>query len=165
MLAFGFTSLLILSSCTSYVDKTYGPVDFELSLEDGDDMLFEGPNEGIITIPFKPEEYNIEKSTIGGMRLDQITLEIDNEEGFGIFENLKVEVSSEATSSLTIGVLNETTNDKKITIKGLEEAKIENFNQVDEFYLIIEGNLIQDLDVPVNMKGSLSLLVESSEKE
>ncbi len=155
---------LFIGSCTSYTDKDYGPVSFETAFEDGDDMLFEGPNEAIVTIPFTPEEFDIKKETVGGMKLQSITLNTNFPGGFGVFENLKVEVSSDNTSSLTIGVMNEVPNGNVITIEGLESAKIEKFNTVDEFYLQIEGNLKEDLDEVFDVFGEFTLSVESSEE-
>jgi hypothetical protein len=156
---------VMISSCTSYVQKEYGPVDFETAFEGGDDMLFEGPNEAIITIPFKPEDFGIAKENVGGMQLKEIKLTTTNTQGFGVFDNLKVEVASDETSSLTIGVLNDVPDASDLIISGLEEAKIKKFNKVNEFYLIISGNLKEDLDEVFDLKGTFILFVESSDKE
>lgn len=163
---FAFTLILglaFVSSCTSYVQKEYGPVDFETALEGGDDMLFEGPNEAVVTIPFKPEDFGIVKENVGGMLLKEISLKTNNPRGFAVFENLKVEVASDETSSLTIGVLNKVPDSNELSINGLEEAKIEKFSKVNEFYLIISGNLIEDLDEVFDISGSFVLYVESSD--
>jgi hypothetical protein len=156
---------LWMSSCTSYVQKEYGPVDFETAFEGGDDMLFEGPNEAIVTIPFKPEDFGIVKENVGGMQLKEIKLVTNNSVGFGAFDNLKIEVASDETSSLTIGVLNEVPDATELVIQGLEEAKIKKFNKVNEFYLIISGNLKEDLDEVFDISGSFVLFVESSDKD
>lgn len=156
--------ILALVSCKSYNEKEYGPISFETAFEDGDDMLFEGPAEAVATIPFKPEEFGFSKSSVGGMQLKSITIKTNNPEGFGVFENLKIDVSSENTSSLTIGVLNDVPNGNTITIDGLESAKIKNFNQVDEFYLLIEGNLTTDLDDVFDVSGDFTLIIESTEE-
>ena len=159
------SALFALGSCTSYEDKEYGPVEFTIELEGGDDMLFEGPNEGITTIAFKPEDYGFSKESVGGMRLKSITLNTDNENGFNVFDNIKVEVSSDNTSMLTIGVMNTSPDGKSITIEGLEEAKIEKFKEVTEFNLHISGNLLEDLESTFTITGEFTLKVESSEKE
>jgi len=158
------TLLLGVSSCTSYEDKEYGPVDFEAAFEGGDDWLFEGPVEAITTIKFKPEDYGFAKENVGGMKLKSITINTDNENGFGVFDNMKVEVSSPNTDMLTIGVLNSIEGGQSITIDGLEDAKIENFNEVDEFFLHISGNLTKELEESFEINGAFTLLVESSEK-
>ncbi|MDG0973692.1 MAG: hypothetical protein P8O07_05985 [Crocinitomicaceae bacterium] len=157
-------AIFALGSCTSYEDKEYGPVSFEVDLEGGEEMLFEGPNEAISTIAFNPEEYGFPKESVGGMRLKSITLNTTNEEGFNVFENLKVEVSSENTEMLVIGVLNSSPEGKSVTIEGLEEAKIEKFNEVSEFFLHISGNLTKDLESVFTITGEFTLNVESSEK-
>lgn len=166
-----FLSTLILgligsfTSCTSYEDKEYGPVEFKTAFEDGDDWLFEGPVEAIKTIPFNPEEYGFSKENVGGMRLKTIIINTTNEHGFGIFDNMKVEVSSPNTDMLTIGVLNTIEDGKSLTIKGLEDSKIKNFKEVDEFYLHISGNLTEELEESFEISGTFTLLVESSEKD
>lgn len=159
------TILVSISSCTSYEDKEYGPVDFEVAFEGGDDWLFEGPIEAIKTIPFNPEDYGFSKENVGGMRLKSLTINTENSHGFGIFENMKVEVSSPNTDMLTIGVLNAVEDGNTLTIEGLEEAKIKNFNQVDEFFLHISGNLTQELEESFEIRGTFTLLVESSDKD
>lgn len=159
------SALFALGSCTSYEDKEYGPVSFTVDLEGGEEMLFEGPNEGITTITFKPEDFGFSKESVGGMRLKSITLNTENENGFNIFENLKVEVSSDNTEMLVIGVMNTAPDGKSVTIQGLEDAKIENFNEVEEFYLHISGNLTEDLETSFSISGEFTLKVESSEKE
>jgi|GEM_PF-5997223 len=156
--------LFTLGSCTSYEDKEYGPIEFNVELEGGEEMLFEGPNEAIATITFNPEEYGFSKESVGGMRLKSITLNTENEKGFNVFENLKVEVSSDNTEMLTIGVMNTAPDGKSITITGLEESKIEEFNEVDEFYLHISGNLTEDLETVFAISGEFTLKVESTEK-
>lgn len=163
-----FASLLgaaIATSCTSYEDKEYGPVHYSIDMEDGDEDLFEGPVEGITTIKFSPEDFGFSKESVGGMRLNQITLTTSNSSGFGVFDNLKVEVSSKNTDMLVIGVLNDVPSGNEVIIKGLDEAKIKNFKEVDEFYLHISGNLKEDLEEAITISGEFTLRVESSEKE
>ena len=163
-LLFGILALGLFS-CTSYEDKQYGPVEFEASFEDGDDMLFEGvPIEAMTTIKFNPEEYGFSKESVGGMRLDRITIKTDNDFKLNVLENIKVEVSSKNTEMLTIGVLNDVPDAVEVSFEGLEDAKIKKFNTVDEFYLIISGNLMEDLDEPFRIYGEFTLNVESSEE-
>jgi hypothetical protein len=157
-------TLLFIASCTSYQEKEYGPIAYQMAFEDGDDFLFEGPVEAITTIPFKPEDFGFSKESVGGMKLKNITITTTNTSGFGIFENIKIEVSSKNTEMLTIGVLNNVTDTRSLTIEGLEEAKIKNFNQVDEFYLHISGNLTEGLEEKFEISGELLLSVESSEE-
>lgn len=159
------SAIFALGSCTSYEDKEYGPIEFTVKLEGGEEMLFEGPNEGITTIAFKPEDFGFSKESVGGMRLKSITLNTENEKGFNVFDNLKIEVSSDNTAMLVIGVLNTSPDGKSVTITGREDAKIEKFNEVDEFYLHISGNLIEDLETAFTINGEFTLRVESSEKE
>lgn len=159
------TLFLGVFSCTSYEDKEYGPVEYEVAFEGGDDWLFEGPVEAITTIEFKPEDYGFSKENVGGMKLKSITINTDNENGFDVFDNMKVEVSSPNTDMLTIGVMNKVEGGKSLTIEGLEESKIENFKEVDEFFLHISGNLTQELEESFTISGSFTLLVESSEKD
>lgn len=156
-------SIILISSCTSYEEKEYGPVSFEMSFEDGDDFLFEGPIEAIVTIPFKPEDYGFKKESVGGMKLKDISISTTNNVGFGVFDNLKIEVSSPNTEMLTIGVLNTVPDAQEIKIEGLDEAQIKKFNQVDEFYLHISGNLTEDLEETFSIAGDFTLFVESSE--
>ena len=157
--------LLGAASCTSYTDKQYGPVEFEAYFEDGDEDLFEGMNiEAMATIPFTPEEFGFSKESVGGMRLNRITIKTDNEFKLGVMENIKVEVSSKNTEMLTIGVLNEVPDAVEVSFEGLEEAKIKNFKSVDEFYLIISGSLSETIDEPFRIYGEFTLNVESSEE-
>lgn len=158
-------TIILVTSCTSYKDKEYGPIDFEVAFEGGDDWLFEGPIEAIKTIPFNPEEYGFSKENVGGMRLKSMTINTDNSYGFGVFENMKVEVSSPNTEMLTIGVLNSVDDGNSLTIDGLDEAKIKKFNQVEEFFLHISGNLSQELEESFEISGTFTLLVESSDKD
>lgn len=155
------TILVSISSCTSYEDKEYGPVDFEVAFEDdGYDLV-----EAIKTIPFNPEKFGFSKENVGGMRLKSLIINTENSHGFGIFENMKVEVSSQNTDMLTIGVLNTIEDGNSLTIEGLEEKKIEDFNQVDEFFLHISGNLTQELEESFEISGTFTLLVESNDKD
>jgi hypothetical protein len=156
---------VFVSSCTSYEDKEYGPVAYTIQMEDGDEDLFEGPIEGITTIKFTPEDFGFSKNSVGGMRLKEITLKTDNSAGFGAFDNLKIEVSSSNTDMLTIGVLNAVPAGNEITITGLDEAKIKKFKEVDEFYLHISGNLLEDMEEAFSISGEFILRVESSEKD
>lgn len=151
-------------SCTSYEDKEYGPVDFQVAFEDGYG-LYEGPVEAIKTIPFTPEEYGFSKENVGGMRLKSMTINTTNKHGFGIFDNLKIEVSSPNTDMLTIGVLNTIKGGESLTINGLEDSKIKDFNQVDEFFLHISGNSTKELEESFEISGTFTLLIESSEKD
>jgi hypothetical protein len=153
-------TVLFFASCTSYTDKNYGPVSYETAFE----FPFEGPNEAMVTVPFTPEEFDISKETVGGMKLKTITLNTTHPEGFGIFDNLKIDVLSDNTEALTIGVLNEVPDGNSVTIQGLESAKIENFNTVDEFYLLIEGNLTKGSDEDIPVTGEFTLSVESSQE-
>jgi hypothetical protein len=160
-----FSALLLMVGCKSYEDKEYGPLSYTIDMEDGDSDLFEGPIEGITTIIFKPEDFGFSKESVGGMRLKEITLKTENSSGFGVFENLKVEVSSANTDMLTIGVLNSVPNSNEVTITGLDEAKIKNFNDVNEFHLHISGNLKESLEEAFSISGEFTLRVESTEKE
>jgi hypothetical protein len=155
--------IVSISSCTSYEDKEYGPIAFDAAFEGGDDWLFEGPVEAITTIKFKPEDFGFSKENVGGMRLKSITITTENQNGFDLFDNMKVEVSSPNTDMLTIGVMNKVKGGKSLTIEGLKESKIENFNEVDEFFLHISGNLTQELEESFKINGTFTLLVESSE--
>lgn len=164
-----FISLVVLMgaffSCTSYKDKKYGPIEFEAAFEDGDDWLFEGSNiEAVTTIKFDPEEYGFSKESVGGMRLDRITIKSESDFNLGVLENLKVEVSSKKTDMLTIGVLNEVPGAIEVSFEGLEDAKIKKFNQVDEFYLIVSGNLLEEVNEPFKISGEFTLKVESSQE-
>lgn len=155
---------VFLSSCKSYNDKEYGPEEFSTAFEDGDEWLFEGPVEAIAVLNFNPEEYGFSKENVGGMRLKTISLNTDNENGFGVFESLKIEVSSPNTEMLTIGVLNSVPDANSVEIQGLDQSKIKNFKEVDEYYLHISGNLKNELESSFNVSGELTLAVESSDE-
>lgn len=162
---YSFSIMLFISTaCTSYTEREYGPVEFSTAFEDGDDFLFEGPVEAVTTLKFTPEDFGFSKDKVGGMKLKTITINTTNENGFGVFENLKIEVSSQNTDMLTIGVLNTVPDANVIEITGLDEAKIKKFNTVDEFYLHISGNLTEELESSFEVSGQLTLSVESSEE-
>lgn len=155
--------LFVIYSCTSYQDKQYGPVSFSTEFEQGDDFLI-GNAEAIAVIDFKPEEFGFSKESVGGMRLSSINLSLDEEADFGIFESIKIEVSSDETEMLTIGVLNDVPAENTIVIEGLEKAKIKKFNKVDEFYLHISGNLKDNYESSLGIFGEFTLLVESADE-
>lgn len=165
ILPFAIAGLLLNIGCKSYEDKEYGPISYTLALEDGDEDLFEGPVEGYTTIAFNPEEFGFSKESVGGMRLNEITLKTEHPAGFGVFENFKIEVSSAKTDMLAIGVLNVITNGNEVVITGLDDAKIKNFNEVNEFNLHISGNLTQSLEEAFIITGEFTLRIESTEKE
>ena len=165
-LIFLLATLGLVVSCTSYSDREYGPVSFQAAFEDGDEWLFEGSNiEAVATIKFNPEEYGFSKESVGGMRLDRINIKTENEElSLSLLENIQVEVSSNETEMLTIGVLNSVPDALEVSFEGREDAKIKNFNKVDEFYLHISGNLREEVNQPFEISGEFTLKVESSQE-
>jgi len=148
---------MLLFSCSNHEAKKYGPVEFEIPVEGP--LFAESVAEGVVTIPFKPEDFGISREEVHSMKLDQIVLTCDHPDGLGIFNNVVFTVMTDNTESKEVASQKIKGSPKELTIKGLEQAEIEGFSETDKFYLEMTGIARKDVEDNVNLKGRLTLSV------
>jgi hypothetical protein len=156
-------SVALISACTSYEPNEYGPVDFEITLEG---PFFEGSiAEGIVTLPFKPEDYNIKRENIYSMIMKEIEVSTDAEGGFGLFENVVFTVMTDNTKTKEVASKKIKGNTSKVKINGLKEAEIEGFKDTKEFHLEMMAITKKDMDLDaITIKGKLMMNVMTPQK-
>jgi hypothetical protein len=148
-------SVFLLFSCSNHEAKKYGPVEFEISVEGP--LFAESIAEGVVTVPFKPEDFGITREEVHSMKLDEIVLTCDHPDGLGIFNNIVFTVMTDNTESKEVASKKIKGSPKKMTIKGLDKAVIEGFSETDQFYLEMTGISNKDIDDNVTLKGQLTL--------
>jgi hypothetical protein len=158
-----FLTVLIVGSCTSYEPNEYGPIDFEITLEG---PFFEGSiAEGIVTLPFKPEDYNIKRENIYSMIMKEIEISTDAEGGFGLFENVVFTVMTDNTKTKEVASKKIKSKTSSLKINGLKEAEIEGFKDTKEFHLEMMGITKNDMDLDaITIKGKLTMNVMTPQK-
>jgi hypothetical protein len=153
----------LVSSCTTYEPKVYGPVEFEITIEG---PLFEGGvSDGMTTVKFNPEDFGISRDEVYSMKVSEITLTTDAEGGLGVFENLVFSVMTDDTETKEVASVKVEGNPKSLVIKGLEEAEIKGFKKIQEFYLEVVGIAKDDGFDDINLKGTIKMNVMIPEKK
>lgn len=150
-------SAILFVSCANHEAKNYGPVEFEIPIEGP--LFVESLAEGVVTIPFKPEDFGITRDEVQGMKLDQIELASDHPDGLGIFNNVVFTIMTDNTESKDVASQKIKGSPKRLIIKGLDEAEIEGFSQTDKFYLEMTGISRKDVADNVTLKGRITLRV------
>lgn len=156
-------AIMLLFGCTNYEPKVYGPVEFEITLEGP--FFKDGVGEGMTTINFKPEDFGITRDEIFSMKVNEITLETDAEGGLGIFENLVFSVMTDKTETKEVATTKVKGNPKKLVIKGLQEAEIEGFKNIDKFYFEVVGITKEDSFDNIKLKGTIKMDIMIPEKK
>ncbi|MEN9302776.1 MAG: hypothetical protein RL264_1205 [Bacteroidota bacterium] len=156
-------ALLLLIGCTNYEPKVYGPVEFEIELEGP--FFKDGVCEGITTIQFKPEDFGIERSEIFSMKMNEIVLETDAVDGFSTFENLVFSVMTDKTETKEVATIKIKKNSKKLVIKGLQEAEIEGFKDINKFYFEVTGITKKDSFDKIKLKGTIKMDIMIPDKK
>ncbi len=160
---FAFALVAIaLVSCSSQEPKSYGPVEFEITIEGP--VFEESVAEGVVTIPFKPEDFGIDRKEVHSMKLSEIQISTDHEEGLGAFNNLVFTIMTDNTESKEVASTKISGNPKEMTIKGLEESVIKGFDKTDQFYLEMSGITRKDFDDNIVVKGKITLDVMVNKK-
>lgn len=155
-------SLLLFVGCTSYEPKVYGPVDFEITLEGP--FFKDGMTDGMTTVRFKPEDFDISREEIFSLKVNEITLSTDSKVGLGVFENLVFSIMTNDTETKEVASTKVKGKPKKLTIKGLQEAEIEGFKNTKEFYLEVTGITKEDFDDNLKLKGTIKMDLMVPEK-
>jgi hypothetical protein len=158
IITLGIISGLLFYSCANHEAKKYGPIKFEIPVEGP--LFAESLAEGVVTIPFKPEDYGISREEVHSMMLDEIEISTDLKEGVGIFDNVVFTVMTDNTESKEVASQKIKGSPKKMKIKGLEQAEIEGFSETDKFYLEFTGISRKDIDDNLTIKGNLTLSVK-----
>lgn len=155
-------ALLFLFGCTSYEPKVYGPVDFEIELEGP--FFKDGVTDGMTVVRFKPEDFGISRDEIFSMKVNEITLKTESKAGLGAFENLVFSVMTDDTDTKEVASAKVKGNPKTLTIKGLQEAEIEGFKGIKEFYLEVTGITKEDAEENVKLTGTIKMDIMIPEK-
>jgi hypothetical protein len=148
-------TVLLIAGCKNYEPKVYGPVEFEIDLEGP--FFKDGVTDGMTIIPFKPEDFGITRDEIFSMKVNEIALTTEAEGGFGMFENLVFSVMTDDTETKEVASTKVKSNSKELKIKGLQEAEIEGFKGIKEFYLEITGITKEESFDDLKLKGTLKM--------
>lgn len=154
--------LLLFVGCTSYEPKVYGPVDFEITLEGP--FFKDGMTDGMTTVRFKPEDFDISREEIFSLKVNEITLQTESKDGLGIFENLVFSIMTDDTETKEVASTKVKGKPRKLTIKGLQEAEIEGFKNTKEFYLEVTGITKEDFEDNLKLKGTIKMDLMVPEK-
>jgi hypothetical protein len=156
-------ALALLVGCTTYEPKVYGPVEFEIDIEG---PLFEGGvAEGITTVKFNPEDFGISRDEVFSMKVNEIVLSTEAEGGLGAFENIVFSVMTDDTETKEVASVKIEGNPKELVIPGLNEAEIEGFKTIKEFYLEIVGISKAESFDDIKLKGTIKMDVMIPEKK
>jgi len=158
-----FIGILLISGCTNYEPKVYGPVEFEINLEGP--FFKDGVSDGMTTIEFNPEDFGISRDEIYSMKVSEITLKTDGENGLGIFENLVFSVMTDDTETKEVASAKIKGNPKSLVIEGLQEAEIKGFKKIKKFYFEVVGITKEDSFDDVNLKGTIKMDIMIPEKK
>ncbi|NCA21415.1 MAG: hypothetical protein EBS86_09810, partial [Crocinitomicaceae bacterium] len=163
LLALPLLALMLLYGCTNYEPKTYGPVEFEITLEGP--FFKDGVTDGMTIVSFKPEDFGISRDEIFSMKVNKITLETDSEGGLGVFENLVFSVMTDDTETKEVASVKVKGNPKSLVIKGLKEAEIEGFKNIKKFYFEVTGITKEDSFDDMKLKGTIKMDIMIPEKK
>jgi hypothetical protein len=155
--AVALVSVMLFASCANHEAKKYGPVEFEIPIEGP--LFAESIAEGVVTIPFKPEDFGITRDEVHSMKLDEIEITTDHPDGLGLFNNVVFTVMTDNTESKEVASQKIKGSPKKLTIKGLDQAEIEGFSKTNQFYLEMTGISRKDIEDNLTVKGRLTLSV------
>ena len=155
--------LIVINSCSSYEPQAYGPIEFEITIEG---PIFEGSvADGIVSIPFNPENFGITREDIYSMKMKEMSIETDHESGIGIFENIKFTVMTDDTETKEIASSTIESGAQKITIEGLNEAEIKGFSKINNFFLEVDCISREEIFDDITIKGSFIMHVMVPEKK
>ena len=162
ILFFPILALALFFGCTSYEPKVYGPVDFEIELEGP--FFKDGVTDCMTVVKFKPEDFGISRDEIFSMKVNEITLKCESDSGLGAFENLVFAVMTDDTDTKEVASTKVKGNPKELKIKGLQEAEIEGFKGIKEFYLEVTCITKADLEENLKLKGTIKMDIMIPEK-
>lgn len=151
-----------LVGCKSYVPETYGPVEFETTLEGYGGSVVDA----LMEFEFDPSAFGIEANDVHSMIMKEITISTSAENGFGDFDNISFIISADGVEAANVATVKINDESQTITIPGLAEAEIKKFKNVKTFYLEITAvTKSEDYFDDLDLTGSFTLNIMVPEKK
>jgi hypothetical protein len=155
---------LLVGACKQKPDQTleYTIKDIEILLEG---PAFSGSNDMQAIVPFSPEEVleaaGLSRENITDVRVKSVSLAIENEENFDVFESILVQLTGGEAPLASVALLNPVPQNTNTLQPGIsEKASFKGFKNVKNFYLVMDANLNSDYDDDITVKGDLVLLLD-----
>lgn len=171
--AIGFGLWYLLKA--SYIPSEYGPIEFEMSMKPDPDAEEYGyaPQfmEGQVEVTFSPEDAGIVREDIGALRLKDLVLTTDREDGFEAFSHITITINSDETETIDVGSIKiEEGNTGELVIEGrTSEGEVPDFKNIKKFRVLTtlnirEGYTIEE-DVKLSGKMMLNVMVVEKDEE
>jgi len=153
---------IALVGCKSYVPETYGPVEFETTLEGYGGSVVDA----LMEFEFDPSAFGIDGNEVHSMIMNEITISTDAENGFGDFKNISFIMSADGVEAANVATVKINDDSQTITIPGLAEAEIKKFKDVKTFYLEITAvTKSEDYFDDLAITGSFTMNIMVPEKK
>lgn len=152
--------VLLLASCSSYTEQETDPIPFEIVFEG---PLFEGPNEANAEIRFNASDFGVEKEQIKSVRLKNIEVRTDEEDGFSNFESMLFNFYSNDISMTNVAAISPVPNESVIQPNPMKDTEFDNFSKVDLFYLVLDANFTEEYYDDFIVKGEMVLTLKVKE--
>lgn len=156
--------VIFFISCNKKADATieYAVQEFDIILEG---PIFKGSNEAQVNLAFSPDELlknsGFEKKDIKDIKIKSVTLSIEEEENFNMFESLVIQLVGGKSSLTPIAVISPVTeNVSQQTPVVTKEASLAEFKDTDSFYFVIDANLKDEYEENIKLKGNMVFNLE-----
>jgi hypothetical protein len=151
----------IFASCGGGVDKVYEIKDVELRVEG---PLFDGPNSASSIHKVDLSQIASEASKIKGASLSKIVLTLPDSANFDMFSDFKFQLTADAADMVEAAQLNPVPAGKSsIELQSSSEADLTEFFKLNEFIILIDGNLKEEYYDNLNFKADLVFNLKVSE--
>jgi hypothetical protein len=133
---------LTFASCGGGVDKVYEVNNLQLSMEG---PLFEGPNSASINHKVDLSQIGSSAAKIKGATLSKIVLRLPDSLNFDNFSDFKFQLTADDAAMTEAAQLNPVpTGKSSLELKTSSEADLSEFFKLDEFIILIDGNVKEE---------------------
>ncbi|MEX1189840.1 MAG: hypothetical protein WED33_11325 [Bacteroidia bacterium] len=153
--------LALICSCSSGVDKAYEIKGLELTMEG---PLFEGPNSASAVHKVNLGQLSSSADKVKGATLKSVVLYLPDSLTFDDFSDFKFQLTADDAAMTEAAQLNPVpAGSSRIELQVSSEAELADFFKLDEFIILIDGNLKEEIYDNFSFKADLVFDVKVSE--
>jgi len=152
---------VVSSSCGGGIDKVYEISNLELSMEG---PLFEGPNSASASHKVDLSKIGSSASNVKGATLSKIVLRLPDSLSFDNFSDFKFQLTADDAAMTEAAQLNPVpAGQSSIELKTSSEADLTDFFKLNEFIILIDGNVKEEVYDNFNFEVDLVFNLKVSE--
>jgi hypothetical protein len=155
------TLTIALGSCSEGVKKEYTIEGLDFMMEG---PLFEGPNSASTIHSIDYKAIGVEAAKVKNARLSKVVLYMPDSLNFDLFTDFKLQLTADDVPMTEAAQLNPISlGSNRVELTTSSEAELDEFFKLQQFVILIDGNLKEDLYDNINFKADLVFNVDVSE--